>query len=118
MHKNIIKILEEIMSEYRVKKICSKIDYIVDWEEPDRAAGLDIEATKNRICDMIKAKGLKDKAIADKMGITPQAVNKWRHKGTFLVVENLYILSGMLGVSVDDLLVPVTKKKCGVVIEI
>ena len=67
---------------------------------------------------MIKAKGLKDKAIADKMGITPQAVNKWRHKGTFLVVENLYVLSGMLGVSVDDLLVPVTKKKCRVVIEI
>ena len=30
-----------------------------------------IEATKKRVCDLIKAKGLKDKTIADKLGITP-----------------------------------------------
>ena len=66
---------------------------------------------------MIEAKGLKDKIIADRLGITPQAVNKWRHKGTFFVLENLYVLSGILGVSVDDLLVPIAVKKWNVLIE-
>lgn len=70
------------------------------------------------MCELIKIRGLKDKIIADKLGITPQAVNKWRHKGTFFVIENLYVLSGLLDVSVDDLLVPVAVKKWNVLIEV
>ena len=93
------------------------MDYVAIWEEPDREKGLDLEATKKRICELIKAKGLKDKIIADRLGITPQAVNKWRHKGTFFVLENLYVLSGILEVSVDDLLVPIAVKKWNVLIE-
>ena len=93
------------------------MDYVAIWEEPDREKGLDLEATKKRICELIKAKGLKDKIIADRLGITPQAVNKWRHKGTFFVLENLYVLSGLLGVSVDELLVPIAVKKWNVLIE-
>ena len=93
------------------------MDYVAIWEEPDREKGLDLEATKKRICELIEAKGLKDKIIADRLGITPQAVNKWRHKGTFFVLENLYVLSGILGVSVDDLLVPIAVKKWNVLIE-
>ena len=93
------------------------MDYVAIWEEPDREKGLDLEATKKRVCDLIKEKGLKDKIIADKLGITPQAVNKWRHKGTFFVLENLYVLSGLLGVSVDELLVPIAVKKWDVLIE-
>ena len=93
------------------------MDYVAIWEEPDREKGLDLEATKKRICELIKARGLKDKIIADRLGITPQAVNKWRHKGTFFVLENLYVLSGILGVSVDDLLVPIAVKKWNVLIE-
>ena len=93
------------------------MDYVAIWEEPDREKGLDLEVTKKRICELIKAKGLKDKIIADRLGITPQAVNKWRHKGTFFVLENLYVLSGILEVSVDDLLVPIAVKKWNVLIE-
>jgi hypothetical protein len=33
------------------------------------------------------------------------------------VIENLYVLSGLLGVSVDNLLVPVAVKKWEVLIE-
>ena len=93
------------------------MDYVAIWEEPDREKGLDLEATKKKVCELIKEKGLKDKTIADKLGITPQAVNKWRHKGTFFVIENLYALSGLLGVSVDELLVPRGYKKMNVLIE-
>ena len=81
-------------------------DYTVNCKRPDRSSGMDLEATKKKICEMIKAKGLKDRAVAEKLGVTPQAVNKWKHKGTFIVIDNLYILSGMLGVSVDELIVP------------
>ena len=51
------------------------------------------------------------------MGVTPQAVNKWRHKGTFLVIDNLYILSGMLGVSIDELIIPKAWKEQTFLIE-
>ena len=36
---------------------------------------------------------------------------------SFFVIENLYILSGLLGASVDNLLVPVSVKKWEVLIE-
>ena len=94
------------------------MDYVAIWEEPDREKGLDLEATKKRVCELIKEKGLKDKTIADKLGITPQAVNKWRHKGTFLVIDNLYILSGMLGVSIDELIVPKAWKEQTFLVEV
>ena len=107
----------EIIKANRFWPMLVELDYTVSWEEPDRVKGLDLEATKKRVCDLIRAKGLKDKTIADTLGITPQAVNKWRHKGTFFVIDNLYILSGLLGVSVDELLVPISVKKWEVLIE-
>ncbi len=108
----------EILEKNRFRSDLERIDYTLSWEEPDRVKGLDLEATKKRVCELIKIRGLKDKIIADKLGITPQAVNKWRHKGTFFVIENLYVLSGLLDVSVDDLLVPVAVKKWNVLIEV
>lgn len=113
VYRTIIKVLET----HRKKHNPERIDYIVSWEEPDRVKGLDFEASKKKICELIAARGLKDKAIANQLGITPQAVNKWRHKGTFFVIENLYVLSGLLGVSVDKLLVPKAVKKCSFNIE-
>ena len=111
------RILEMIESRMLWEKYrCS--DYTVSCKWPDRASGMDMEATKKNICEMIKAKGLKDRAIAEKMGVTPQAVNKWRHKGTFFVLENLYVLSGLLGVSVDELLVPIAVRTWNVLIEV
>ncbi len=103
--------LKNILERCGIIEPHNALDYFASWEEPDRSAGIDMEATKKRICELIKKKGLKDKTIAEKMGITPQAVNKWRHKGTFLVIENLYILSGLLGVSMDELIVPAAVKK-------
>ncbi len=44
-----------------------QLDYVAIWEEPDRVKGLDLEATKKKVCDLIKAKGLKDKIIADRL---------------------------------------------------
>lgn len=99
------------------KHYSGQLDFIVTWDEPDRVKGLDLEATKKRVCELIKARGLKDRTIAEHLGITPQAVNKWRRKGTFFVIENLYALSGLLSVSVDELLVPIVVKKMSIVFE-
>ena len=100
---------KQIMCKFKTQSLLNNFrcaDYTISWKDPDRSAGMDVEATKRNICEIIDSKGLKDKVIAEKLGITPQAVNKWRHKGTFLVIDNLYILSGMLGISIDELIVP------------
>ncbi len=86
-----------------------------DFEE--RLSGLDVEATQEKVCRLLKESGLKDREISEQLGVTPQAVNKWRHKGCFLDIENLYVLSGMLKVKVDDFLVP-QKKKDGLMAEV
>jgi len=105
-------------------ELATKISEIIDKSEDDRLKcgytycirlykrspikqkKLDLKASMERIDALIKAKGLKDKNIAKYLNVTPQAVNKWRHKSTFIDIENLYALSGLLGVRVDDLLVP------------
>ena len=76
----------------------------------DRLSGLDVAATQERIRILIERSGLKDKEISKALGVTPQAVNKWRHKGCFLDIENLLILSGLLRVDIEDLLVPRARK--------
>ena len=84
-----------------------QFDYLVfndDYE--DRKYGLDIEATEERVSSLIKESGLKDREIGEKIGVSTQAVNKWRHKLNYLDIENLYALSGVLRVKVDDFLVP------------
>ena len=84
-----------------------QFDYLVFSQDyDDRLYGLDIEATEERVSSLIKESGLKDREIGEKIGVSTQAVNKWRHKLNYLDIENLYALSGVLRVKVDDFLVP------------
>ena len=117
MPNNSLRRILELIGSHTFCEMIGCAEYTVSCKWPDRASGMDMEATKKNICEMIKTKGLKDRAIAEKMGVTPQAVNKWRHKGTFLVIDNLYILSGMLGVSIDELIIPKTWKEQTFLIE-
>lgn len=73
--------------------------------------GLDMEATGANIGKIIKAMGYTDKQIAEKMGLSPQAVNKWRHGSCVPDIENLYILSNILGITVDRMLIPQGREK-------
>ncbi len=117
MPNNILRRILEMIDSHTFCEMIGCAEYTVSYKWPDRASGMDMEATKKNICEMIKTKGLKDRAIAEKMGVTPQAVNKWRHKGTFLVIDILYILIGMLGVSIDELIIPKTWKEQTFLIE-
>ena len=76
-------------------------------------AGLDIIATENRIAKCIKESGIGDKELGEMMHISIQAVNKWRHGRSIPEVENLYLLSRILGKRVDDLLIPKTTRREG-----
>ena len=117
MPNNSLRRILEMIGSHTFCEMIGCEEYTVSCKWPDRVSGMDMEATKKNICELIKTKGLKDRAIAEKMGVTPQAVNKWRHKGTFLVIDNLYILSGMLGVSIDELIIPKTWKEQTFLIE-
>ena len=57
-----------------------------------------------RIADLRKEKGLKQEMIAEKMGVSSQAVSKWEHDQTCPDISVLPLLAEILGVTVDKLL--------------
>jgi len=68
--------------------------------------GIDMEATGKKISQLIEESGLTDKELGKIMGLSVQSINKWRHGRNMPDIENLYILSRILGTKVDDFLVP------------
>lgn len=97
MSEKIVLILE--LNHARIERGSS-------YSYEDRLSGLDVDATQEKLRYLLESRGLKDKEISKALGITPQAVNKWRHKECFLDIENLFILSGLLRVNIDEILVP------------
>ena len=57
-----------------------------------------------RIADLRKEKGLKQEVIAEKMGVSSQAVSKWENDQTCPDISVLPLLAEILGVTVDKLL--------------
>lgn len=66
--------------------------------------GIDVEASCKRIAQLIDESGFSNKNIAEMMGLSVQAINKWRNGHNLPDIENLFILSRILGVKVDDFL--------------
>ncbi len=69
-------------------------------------SGLDMEATIRKVSKEINKSGLSDKELGGIMGLSVQSINKWRHGHNLPDIENMFILSRILGKNVDDLLVP------------
>ena len=67
---------------------------------------VNMPATMRRLGELIEESGCTDKEISKLMGLSVQSVNKWRHGYSFPDIENLYTLSKILGVCVDDIFVP------------
>ena len=57
-----------------------------------------------RIADLRREKGLKQDELAEKLGVSPQAVSKWENDQTCPDISLLPSLAKILGVSVDELL--------------
>lgn len=66
----------------------------------------DPEATGKRIGELIDASGFCDKDIAEQLGLSVQAINKWRHARSFPDIGNLFLLKQLLGVRIDDFFQP------------
>ncbi|MBE5832912.1 MAG: helix-turn-helix transcriptional regulator [Butyrivibrio sp.] len=67
---------------------------------------IDFEATCRLLSCYIKASGYTDKELAMVLGTTVQSVNKWRHAHNLPDIDNLYALSRMFGIGLDDLILP------------
>ena len=57
-----------------------------------------------RLADRRRAAGLSQEALAEKLGVTRQAVSKWERSESSPDTDNLIALANLYGVSLDDLL--------------
>lgn len=58
----------------------------------------------NRIAQMRRQRGLSQEALADKLGVSRQAVSKWERGEASPDTDNLIMLAQLYGVSLDELL--------------
>ena len=67
---------------------------------------VDMIATGTRIQDLRKIAGLSVKDLQDIFGFTtPQAIYKWQHGAALPTIDNLIVLSVVLGVPMDEIIV-------------
>ena len=67
---------------------------------------IDLILTGKNIRDIRKKKGIKISELRDYMGFhEPQSIYKWQRGESLPTVENLYALSKIFGVSIEDILV-------------
>lgn len=60
--------------------------------------------TCDHIFELAKEKGWSDSKLASILGITPQAISKWRRGAGSPSIEMLTMLQELFGVKMDDLL--------------
>ena len=69
---------------------------------------LDIKATGERIKQLRKQHGLRVEEVSAYMGFeSVQAVYKWQNGKSLPTVDNLFALSRLFGVSIEDILVEI-----------
>lgn len=67
---------------------------------------IDVEATGRNIAKLRRERGIRVRDIADFMGfLEPQAVYRWQQGRTLPSLENLYALSLLLSVPMEEILV-------------
>lgn len=72
----------------------------------DDDISLDVEATNKKIALLIEQSGITDKELAQKLHLSVQAINKWRHKYSLPDIQNIFSLAKILNVNIDEMLVP------------
>lgn len=80
-----------------------------DFSNNNCTIAADMSATTKRIGELISESGMSDRKIAELMGLKSQTINKWRHGNGLPDMENLFMLSRILGIQMDDFFVIQTK---------
>ncbi len=70
-----------------------------------------IKSMGNRISQLRKEKGITQEDMAEKLGVTPQAVSKWENDISYPDILLLPKIAEILGVTVDELLSGESKKE-------
>ncbi len=78
-----------------------KIAACRDWSWCD----IDVEATGAKLDRMLVARGLRDRELGEMLHLSVQSINKWRHGRSLPDIANLYNLSRIMGVHLEDILV-------------
>ena len=60
--------------------------------------------TANRLYELRKKNGLSQEELADKLGISRQAVSKWERAEASPDTDNLILLAKLYGITLDELL--------------
>ena len=69
---------------------------------------IDLAATGRNICDLRKARGLTVADLQEYFGFeAPQAIYKWQAGKSLPSTDNLFALSHLLGVPIDEILIPI-----------
>jgi hypothetical protein len=72
-----------------------------------RHSRINLAATGQNILRLRSERSLSVKDIQLELGLeTPQAVYRWQRGETLPTVDNLYILSRVMGIYMDDVIVP------------
>lgn len=66
--------------------------------------------TANRLAELRKSRGLSQEELADKLGVTRQAVSKWERAESAPDTDNLIELAKIYGVTLDELVHGETQK--------
>ena len=64
----------------------------------------------NKIKELRRSKGMSQKDIADKLGVTSQAVSKWENDGSLPEMTMLPDIASLFGIQIDDLFEYSTEK--------
>ena len=65
---------------------------------------IDMTGTGRNIAEMCKAHGMTMAQMADRIGVTPVAVFKWKTGRNMPTIDNFIAMAWIFGVKVDDII--------------
>ena len=68
-------------------------------------SGIDIKATGRKMKSIMETNGYSAKGLANSLGVSNQAVYKWLNGQALPSLENLYQISKLFNVKMDDMIV-------------
>ena len=66
---------------------------------------IDMKATGQRLRELRKQKGLTIKTVCEALRVSPQALGKWESGKALPTLDNLYALSFLYNVRMNDMLI-------------
>ena len=66
---------------------------------------IDVAGTGQNIADICKAHGMTMKQMADRIGVTPVAVSKWKTGRNMPTIDNIIAIASIFEMAIDDIII-------------